>query len=247
MGISTPSRSASRYTGNDYVYRIIKANNEVRNVRSRGIVYRNDDGEPIRMVGSVLDITEQARAEVIIRNSQEAFRDFASSVADRFWETDENHVYTFVSEPHRKLTVPSDIFVGKQPWEYAKFQGSFGDWTFMEDCMDAHQSFRDLYFYRKSGGEVISNVNIAGKPIFDETGAFKGYRGTFTDVTAEIEAKKRADTAQTRFVNAIESFSDGIVLWDSNDCLVNCNSSYRITHSDAAHLLVPGVKAKKFS
>lgn len=45
-------------------HRVVRANTgEIRVVQERGKVYRNDQGEPVRMIGTVYDVTEQREAE----------------------------------------------------------------------------------------------------------------------------------------------------------------------------------------
>jgi len=52
---------------------------------------------------------------------------------------------------------------------------------------------------------------------------------------AELEAVRQ------RMVDAIESISEGFVLWDADDRLVLCNSRYREIYGAIAEMLVPGV------
>ncbi len=44
-------------------HRVIRPDGEIRSVQERGQVYRDERGMPVRMIGSVHDITEQKRAE----------------------------------------------------------------------------------------------------------------------------------------------------------------------------------------
>jgi C4-dicarboxylate-specific signal transduction histidine kinase len=63
---------------------------------------------------------------------------------------------------------------------------------------DAHQPFRDFVYctVNESGSPVY--VRSSGKPLFDASGNFLGYRGTGTDITATI----RADQAEEKLRNA---------------------------------------------
>ena len=56
--------------------------------------------------------------------------------------------------------------------------------------LEARQPFRDfVYRATRSGGSLVY-YKISGKPIYDAKGAFLGYRGTGTDVTAAMRALK---------------------------------------------------------
>ena len=60
----------------------------------------------------------------------------------------------------------------------------------------------------------------------------------------EIREARRAQAAEksalSRLSEAVESFSDGFSLFDSNDRLVQCNQRFREMHAPIADMLVPG-------
>ncbi len=62
-------RSVANTTSDGLEHRIIRANGEVRNVYSRVKVYRDENGNPLRLLGSTQDITERKQAEVQIERS----------------------------------------------------------------------------------------------------------------------------------------------------------------------------------
>src|SRR6267378_1887139 len=53
---------------------------------------------------------------------------------------------------------------------------------------DAHQPFRDFVYSTLSEDGSPVYVRSSGKPLFDASGNFLGYRGTGTDITATIRA-----------------------------------------------------------
>jgi two-component system cell cycle sensor histidine kinase/response regulator CckA len=56
----------------DLEFRIVRPNGEIRFLHSRGEVVRGSDGEPLRVLGVSMDITEQKRAEQSLKRSQES-------------------------------------------------------------------------------------------------------------------------------------------------------------------------------
>ena len=51
---------------------------------------------------------------------------------------------------------------------------------------------------------------------------------------------RQTERADARLVEAIESISEGFVIYDADDRFVMCNETYRNLYSHAADLLVPG-------
>ena len=58
----------------DCSYRVLRPDGEERTMNARGQVIRDEQGHPLRLVGTVLDITEQKSAENKIKESEERFR-----------------------------------------------------------------------------------------------------------------------------------------------------------------------------
>ena len=54
----------------------------------------------------------------------------------------------------------------------------------------------------------------------------------------EVEHKLREIEATLR--DAVDSISEGFVIYDRDDCFVMCNEAYRRLYPKAAHLMVPG-------
>jgi len=128
--------------------------------------------------------TEQA-----LRASEQRFRDFADSISDRFWETDENHRFTWRLEPSEPLRLWPSI-IGKTRFELAG-----GDplrdplWQKHLDDLDAHRPFRDFRYSLRDPSGRLRFRTISGKPIHGGNGKFLGYRGTSTDITDNMETE----------------------------------------------------------
>src|SRR6185437_13311170 len=58
-----------------------------------------------------------------------------------------------------------------------------------EEDLAARRPFQNFRFQRTSRDGEIRHISIGGRPVFDSEGAFKGYRGTGRDVTAEVAAE----------------------------------------------------------
>ena len=106
---------------------------------STGIEYQ---GRSAYMILS-RDVTERVRADKALKESELKFRDFAESAADRFWETDENHRFTFISEdPQWDLIKGPEGLIGKTRWEANGGSSSDEQWREHKAILDAHRPFR---------------------------------------------------------------------------------------------------------
>jgi two-component system cell cycle sensor histidine kinase PleC len=108
--------------------------------------------------------------------------------------------------------------------------------------MAARRPVHDFTFRRWIDGFPSSYVKISGRPVVDEHGVFQGYRGTGTDLTAQHVAEEEAAAASSRLLGAIETLSEGVAIYDSDDRLVLCNAKYRSIGGAGSTVLVPGIR-----
>jgi PAS domain S-box-containing protein len=68
-------------------YRIVMADGRVKVLEEQWKVFHDEQGRPIRLVGTCRDITEQKRAEGALRRSEENYRNFVSQSSEGiFWD-----------------------------------------------------------------------------------------------------------------------------------------------------------------
>ncbi len=142
--------------------------------------------------------TELAAPADALRDSEARFRDFARTSSDWFWETDEQHRFTHVSDEIRLFGQdPSDRIGRKRSELAADRPEDMRLWDEHYAVLDRHEPFRNFVYARKIGGGPERMVSISGNPLFDASGCFLGYRGTARDVTEEIRAERGLRDAKT--------------------------------------------------
>jgi two-component system cell cycle sensor histidine kinase/response regulator CckA len=85
QAVAEALRGGPRY---DVEYRVIRPNGEVRIVHSQGDVTWDKSGRPLRMFGTMQDITERKRAEEVLRESEEKYRELINGMNDTAWVID---------------------------------------------------------------------------------------------------------------------------------------------------------------
>ncbi|HEX5077761.1 MAG TPA: PAS-domain containing protein [Geminicoccaceae bacterium] len=159
------------------------------------------------------------------------------------WQTDERMRLNYLGEAFSAQTgIASAQVIGCTALELA------GDCE--HAAAELHEHLADLAARRAfrevqhrlidpaSGAERY--VQISGRPIFDRAGGFLGYRGTGTDVTAQVRAMRDAARAESRLRDAIESIRAGFALFDEHDRLVICNRRYGDTDGLDAEKMAAG-------
>ncbi|OKO88374.1 ATPase [Bradyrhizobium sp. NAS80.1] len=171
-------------------YRLLLPDGSTKHLHWVARATRDANGS-IEYVGSTADITAAKEAERKLRESEQRFRDYAETASDWFWETGPDHRITLIAEhPDTAGTIPSGV-IGMTRWDIApEVELEPKKWQQHRATLDAHLSFRDLVYRTKDNNGCPIYVRTSGKPFFDATGDFLGYRGVCSDVTAAIRAEQ---------------------------------------------------------
>jgi len=174
--------------------------------------------------------------------SRQRFRDFAEAASDWFWESGADHRYTYVSERLASILGrdPKAVF-GESLLDLGQLSEDAETWTEFRADIEAGRAFRDLEVTHQTESGKTFVFRLSAQPVFDEAGRFTGYRGSGLDVTVETMALVKARFMQAVMHDALDSISEGFVLFDADGRLLVCNDRYRQAYPNIADVLVPGV------
>ena len=79
--------------------------------------------------------------------------------------------------------MPPEEFIAKRRWDSVVKGMSEADWAAHKAALVAHQPFQDLEYGRYDARGRLHYISASGKPIFDDSGCFRGYRGVGRDIT----------------------------------------------------------------
>lgn len=173
------------------------------------------------------DITRLAEVERQSKETQERLRDIAVSSSDWFWECDEHLRLTDMSQAFYDATgfTPEDV-IGKTRRELG-FKAPNGHASKRRQGLEySHEPFRDLLSTASTPNGRNIYTLVSGRPVFDEEGTFRGYRGATRDITDTQELKSALQQAESRSRDFAEAVSDWF--WETGPDLRFSHVSNRI-------------------
>jgi two-component system, cell cycle sensor histidine kinase and response regulator CckA len=205
--VMTASREATekgaRY---DIEHRVRRPDGQVRWVHERAVVERDAAATPIRLIGTVQDISQRRLAVEALQASEERYRRIVENTSEGVWTYDVQGITTFMNARMAAMLGYTVEEALGQPI-----------YTFMDEVNYAAAKARierrrlgigergDFPLRHKDGTELW--VSIQANPLFDREGRFEGSLSLVTDVSAQ----RRADEARARLAAIIESSEDAIL------------------------------------
>jgi len=167
--------------------------------------------------GILEKVGEQLETKRRLNESETRFRDFANSVADRFWETDADGRYTYISEARENLNFLQDDLHGRTIWEVAGIYHNEQRGQDLRLLMEKRQTFRDFEVSFSNSETQIVHLILTGIPRHNTNGEFLGFRGTMVDVTDTHLQEEQLRQAQK--MEAVGQLTGGIA-HDFNNLLM---------------------------
>jgi diguanylate cyclase (GGDEF)-like protein/PAS domain S-box-containing protein len=132
-------------------------------------------------------IAQRKRTEAALRESEERFKDFTESAVDFFWELDARLCFTDVSERFHAITGLSHPQVIGRTFKQILTRHCRGCAGLAEiiRLIEAKREIEDLELNWRISESNRHSLLFSGKPMFDKSGVFRGYRGVGRDVTNE--------------------------------------------------------------
>jgi len=147
-----------------------------------------------RFVGLTFDVTERKELQASLQESEARFRDVAEASSDWIWETDEELRLSYVSGRFSDMTGASpESVLGRRYTDFLQPGDAALSWERHLIDLAARRSFRDVHARLQDAAGEARICRLSGRPVLDPRGRFQGYRGTASDVTAEIEARAQAE------------------------------------------------------
>jgi PAS domain S-box-containing protein len=196
----------------------------------------SEQNKTTQILGALFDIDDRKKAEEVIRQNEERFRQVAETNQTVIWEINTEGIYTYVSPMAEKIWgyKPADL-VGKV--NYFNLHPEEGRQEYIEQTMKfltETGSFNDLVNpIQKRDGSMIW-VTSNGLPIFDEHGTLTGYRGSDQDITERLLAENEL----RKFKTISDQANYGTAITDLEGTIIYVNEYYAQMHGWDSKLLI---------
>ena len=209
-------------------HRIVLENDVVRVLRERAEVYRDDSGKPVRMAGTVQDITEQRHAEEVARREKKQAEDYLNIAGSLIMALDAEGRITLMNETARRTLECEDEEVLGKLW--------IETFAPEEERKERYQWY--LNWLVEDGREVEANavtvVTRTGKHLLtrwhnrairDEAGKATGMLCSGEDITESTKAAAALRSSEARYRSIIDSTNEGFSRIDEDMKMVEANDA----------------------
>ena len=177
----------------------------------------DENGEIIKVVDLMRDITTRKKMEVSLRESEQKFRSLVETINDWVWEVDQNGIYTYASPNVKDLLgyEPEEV-IGKTPFDLMLPDEAERVAGLFMDIVESQEPFTGLenMNFHKDGRHVI--LETSGMPVFDNNRNLVGYRGVDRDITERKQAEVALQESEEKYRALVERANDGIVIAQGN-------------------------------
>ena len=195
-------------------FRIIRADKKIRWVTAKGEPVFNGQGQPVRYVGFVMDITDRKEAEEKLRKSEALLREAQTSASLGCWEHDVITNTTIWTEGLYRIHKRQP---GTKPPTSEEFLQSIiypeDGSRYRQEVIEAIgkvQPFTHDFRIIRTDGEVRW-VTVKGEPIVNSRGEIIRYVGIVMDITDRQEAEEKLRQSEATNRALVQAIPDLLI------------------------------------
>lgn len=204
-------------------YRFLTKNGVTVYVYDRGIILRNDSGDPVRMIGSMQDVTKQKENEIRIALSEHRFKSLVQTGTDLIGIVDAHGFYTYVSPTIAQLGYDVDFLIGKSAFDFIHPGDVAMAKEFFEETFQVKQITTNPFRFKAVNGDwrLIETVvtNLLDDP------AINGIVVNSRDITDRHLKDEALHKALNDLNKILDSSVDVIVVTDENNRYIQVSAA----------------------
>ncbi|NPV57559.1 MAG: PAS domain S-box protein [Anaerolineae bacterium] len=193
----------------------------------RASIYQRDDaGQPTRIIGIHINITERKNIEQALQLSETMFRQISESIREVFFiiERDTTEVIYISPNVAEIASISAETLIQMQSSIVSLFlleEQPQAIEMFNEIIEQGHVVWRELRFRYSDGS--IGWLQVRGYPIHSEIGKFTRIVFVVEDITQNKAAEAALRDSEQRYRELIEQQGEGVLIADTSECVVYAN------------------------
>jgi two-component system sensor histidine kinase/response regulator len=204
-------------------YRVRTKDGSTRWHLARGTVLRNQEGRPVRFIGTSADITDLKRAEEALREGERRFRVFVDHASDAFFLFNDQHVILDVNnQACKSLGYAREQLMGMTPLDFDP-DSTPDRLEELKRKLDDEQPMAFESRHRRSDGAVFP-VEIRGQAFWE--GGRRFTVALARDVTDRMRAEAALRESEERFRGTFENAAVGIAHKDLEGRFLRVNQTF---------------------
>ena len=172
----------------EFEFRILRPDGGIAWAYASAEVLR-ESGEPIRVVGATVDISDRKRAEAALKESEERFRLMSEQAPVMIWMSDAEGGCLHLNRMLRDFWGIADDDLAGFEWRHTMHPDDAPEiGRLMSEALEQQQEITLKGRYRRADGQMRV-LGTHARPRFSETGEFLGMIGVNSDETEREEAE----------------------------------------------------------
>ena len=197
-------------------YRVINKQGEYIWVQATGEAIRDKEGNPLRMVIGIVDISDRKQAEDALKTSEARYALVVQGSEAGIWDwnilTDENYMSSRFKQMLGYEEDELDNFL--EEWENRVHPDDLERvWELHNSHLQHRTPYKAEYRMRTKTGDYIWILDTA-QAIWDEEGNPVRMAGSVIDISDRKAAKEALQESEERYTLAVQSSGNGIFDWD---------------------------------
>ncbi|MGB6837509.1 MAG: PAS domain S-box protein [Dehalococcoidia bacterium] len=188
-----------------------------RIVEWNGHALFDEEGQYAGLQGTGRDITERKRAEEALRESEQRFRDIATSVSEWIAEVNREGTYAYSNPMVEEILgyLPEEV-VGRGVLDFLYPDERERSIRLFQASLSKKEGLRGFLTRMVHRDGSVRDVEVSAIPLFDERGNVVGLRG----ITRDVTERKRAEEALRLQSEIMQNMAEAVYLIRASDGVI---------------------------